>query len=444
METKNPKSADKLPFQFSDWVGRTEENEIRRLLRYSPKYYFAGGKPGVIPVKIFHEIIRNLMDEETQLITNQNPAHLNNYNYGPTEGSNELRSVLSKRLITRDGLQNITKSDVIITNGSQQALYSLCDTLLTPGDIILTTRPSYLGFLQCVEKLGGKIVTLPSDKHGMITDFIPDAISACIKRFRQKPKILYTIPYSDNPQGTTLSDSRKKAIFDYAYEFDYLIFEDMAYKEIQFSNKKISPIKKNDLYNEKVAYLSTSTKEAASFRIGYSVVPTKLRNEMIKAKGIYDLCSSEWVQAILTRYYDKYIDDALIPIKREYKQRCNAMVKSVKENLQGTYSKPTGGFFVWFKSNDTFDSTEFVDIALKNNISFVPGKPFFPSAGYDYQEDGRIKSSKSENNTMRLSYSLLKPKDIWVGIEKLGHLLSTYLQESKIIRRGYGGIPFSV
>ena len=61
METKNPKSTDKLPFQFSDWVGRTEENEIRRLLRYSPKYYFAGGKPGVIPVKIFHEIIRNLM-----------------------------------------------------------------------------------------------------------------------------------------------------------------------------------------------------------------------------------------------------------------------------------------------------------------------------------------------------------------------------------------------
>ena len=215
MEAKKFESRDQLPFQFSDWVKKTKESEIRRLLRYSPKYYFAGGKPGVIPVKTFHKIITELMEEENRLLTAQDLDGLKNYNYGPTEGSNELRTVLSKRLIKRDGLKNITKSDIIITNGSQQALYSLCDTLLTPGDIILTTRPSYLGFIQCAEKMGGRIVTLPSDKNGMITDTIPEAVKACVRRFRKKPKILYTIPPIKIAKAT--SNTVMNEVFLYPY-----------------------------------------------------------------------------------------------------------------------------------------------------------------------------------------------------------------------------------
>ena len=43
--------------RFAEWVNRIPESEIRRLLKFSPKYYFAGGKPGILPIDIFHEII---------------------------------------------------------------------------------------------------------------------------------------------------------------------------------------------------------------------------------------------------------------------------------------------------------------------------------------------------------------------------------------------------
>jgi 2-aminoadipate transaminase len=413
-------------FTFSEWVMRIPESEIRRLLRYSPKYYFAGGKPGVIPVPIFHTIIQELLDEERKMLIENKIASLAHYNYGPTEGNQQLREVLARRLNQRDGLINIEASDILITTGSQQSLFALCDTIISPGDILLTTRPSYLGFLQTAEKAGGKIVTIPSDEQGMITDYIPSAINLCKRKFGKSPKVLYSVPYSDNPKGTTLPTNRKEAIIDYSYDFDYLVIEDMAYKEIQFDSNEISPMKRFDVSNERVAYLSTTTKEAAAFRIGYSVLPSEIHNEVVKAKGIYDLCSSEWVQAIITRYYEKYIDKALPDIIKEYKKRRESMAAAINENLKGEATSPTGGFFIWFKTTDkTFDSSKFIETALANDISYVPGATFFPLKGFNYNENREISECVPEHNAMRLSYSFMTPKMIEEGISQLGKLIAS-------------------
>jgi len=421
-QEKNTKSVSR---SMADWVSKTSESEIRRLLRYSTKYYFAGGKPGVIPLKIFHEIIKEILEEELTYYANKNPKYLDNYNYGPTEGNICLRSVLKNRLMHFDGLSNISVKDVILSNGSQQALYALCDLLIRPGDIFLSTRPTYLGFLQPAEKLGSRIVTIPSDNNGLIPEYIPKAFSLCQKKFSKTPKVLYCIPYSDNPKGTTLPESRKRAILDYAFELDFLIIEDMAYKEIQFDNRPLSPMKKYDKSNERIAYISTTTKEAAAFRIGYNVLPEFLRDDFVKVKGIYDLCSSEWVQAILTRYYSRYIDKTIPKIRRAYKQRRDAMVKTCDEHLNGNISRPTGGFFVWFESFDKeLNTSLFIETALQNDISYVPGGSFFPKYGFDLTYDGRLEKCSPKHNTMRLGYSLLEPTLIQEGIQRLGELLS--------------------
>ncbi|MHA1972528.1 MAG: aminotransferase-like domain-containing protein [Candidatus Hodarchaeales archaeon] len=410
---------------MAEWVQRTSESEIRRLLRYSTKYYFAGGKPGVIPLKIFHKIIYEIIDEENTYYSCKNPKYLDNYNYGPTEGNSNLRSVLRDRLVHFDGLSNIAVDDVVLTNGSQQALYALCDLLIKPGDIFLSTRPTYLGFLQPAEKLGATIVTLPSDNNGLIPEYIPKAFTLTQERFSKTPKILYCVPYSDNPKGTTLTESRKKAILDYAFELDFLIIEDMAYKEIQFTNRPLSPMKKLDKSNERIMYVSTSTKEAAAFRIGYNVIPEFLQNDFVKVKGIYDLCSSEWVQAILTKYYSKYIDKTLPDIRKAYKKRRDAMVKACDEYLNGYFSRPTGGFFVWFESHDkNLNTSLFIEKALTNDVSYVPGASFFPRYGFDLTRNDKLEESSPEYNTMRLGYSLLEPPLIQEGIQRLGELLS--------------------
>lgn len=415
----------KVENNLAEWVDRIAESEIRRLLRFSPQYYFGGGKPGIIPVETFHRIISEIISEEQQMLKQNSGSVLDNYNYGKTQGNDELREILANRLQNRERV-NCSKDDVVITTGSQQILYALNDILLKPGDIILTTRPTYLGFMVVAEKLGATIVTLPSDINGLMVEYLDDAIELCLKRFGKTPKMLYLVPYSDNPKGTTLPTRRKKMVLDSILpREDILLVEDAAYKEIQFGDTKYVSMKESDPENERIAYLSTTTKEAASFRLGYSVLPEWLKNNVVKAKGFYDLCTSEWVQKIAARYYEKYIDKQIPLLQKGYKVRRDAMINAIEEYMpEGFFTKPTGGFFVWYETEKTnFDTKKFVNCAIKKGVSYVPGYQFFPSKGFAITEESELISYTGPTNTMRLCYSLLKPEEITKGIELLGNML---------------------
>jgi len=260
---------------------------------------------------------------------------------------------------------NCSKDDVVITTGSQQMLYALNDILLQPGDIILTTRPTYLGFLLPAEKLGATIVTLPSDQHGLLSEYLDDAFKLVKQHFGRYPKMVYLVPYSDNPKGTTLPERRKQQVIDAVTPHkETLLVEDAAYKEIQYDASPYRPLKAYDKNNEAIAYLSTTTKEAASFRLGYTVLPDNIKEAIIKAKGFYDLCSSEWLQRVAMKYYEKHIDTQIPLIKKGYKIRRDAMVQAVEEFMpDGIFTRPTGGFFVWYETEDQrFDSLKYCNL----------------------------------------------------------------------------------
>ncbi len=166
--------------------------------------------------------------------------------------------------------------------------------------------------------------------------------------------------------------------------------------------------------------------------MGYHVLPPQIRDAVIKVKGYYDLCTSEFTQRIAKKYYEKYIDEQLPSIRQGYKLRRDAMVKAVEEFMpEGKFTRPTGGFFVWYETlNEEFDSKKFVEVSLENGISFVPGYSFFPLTGYSLTEENCMTPSEKYTHTMRLGYSLLKPELITAGMEKMGDLLHEYLKQN--------------
>lgn len=414
----------KQEFPFAEWVNRIPESEIRRLLKFSPKYYFAGGKPGILPIDIFHKIISEIVEEENQ----PNSKVLDDYNYGITQGNIEFRRVLAERLQKNDNISIDDEKDVTISTGSQQMLYALNDTFIDPGDVVLVSKPTYLGFLSPAEKLNANIIALPIDDQGIIPEYIDSAMELSIKKFGKTPKILYTIPYADNPAGTTMSDKRKKDIVDISFSHNnLLVIEDVAYKEIRFDNKPITSMKHYDRDNEKIAYLSTTSKEAAVFRVGYSVLPHDVREAFVKIKGYYDLNTPEWTQKILTRYYNSYIDQVLPDIRKGYQERGQAMSKALDEFMPfGSFTKPKGGFFIWYEMNDkNFDSIKSIGNVVDKGVSYVPGKPFYPMKGFEVTIDNDLQPLDVPTNTFRLGYSLMNPDKIHDGIKLLGSILQS-------------------
>lgn len=416
-------------YSFATWTNFIEESQIRALLRYKVKYYFAGGKPGIIPTDIFADIMADLSvryKENSQLA-------IDDLNYGPTGGQPWFLKTLAKRLHDIRGIPIDCEEEwecVSITNGSQQALYALLDTLIDPGDVIITPSPAYLGFLVPAVKLGARVITIPTDLDGIIPEDVEHAVEVSKKKFGKVPDIIYVVPDSDNPKGTTLPFKRRQALFDIAEADDILLVEDSAYAEIQFK-EKIKSIKTLDKENNRVAYLGTSSKEAAVLRVGYSVLPPNVKEQVLKDKGYLDLCTATLVQRILDEYYKNYIDEAMRVGIPQYQERYEAMAKAIDESFPaGLRTDPTGGFFIWWESADKkFDAGKFMErVAIPNELLYVPGAPFYPISGHRLTKDNKdVRESLPQHNTMRLGFSYAPPEIISDGIARLGELLTKEL-----------------
>lgn len=407
--------------QLAEWTEFVPESEIRRLLLTHVHYYFGGGKPGSLPIDTFKKILYQIADE-------LEIDGIDVLNYGPTSGIPSLKKTLGERLKRVDGINLPREHDnILISTGSQQMLYGLLDVLLRPKDVVIMSRPSYLGFVVPVTKLGGDVLTVPSDLDGIIPEYVEVAIKVSKKELNRTPKAIYVVSDSDNPKGTTLPEKRRKKLFEIATEHEILIIEDSAYREIQFSTIP-PPIKKYDTENEWVAYLRTSSKEAACLRLGYSVLPDILMDPMIKNKGYLDLCTATLNQKILDIYYSEYIDKVLGDNLKIYKKRRDTMQKMIDDYFpsNGFRTNPTGGFFFWFQmESEKFDSAKFLqDVAIPNDVLFVPGKAFYPIRGYSISSsDSNLHYNRVKTNGMRLSFSFTTSQVIAEGMEKLGKLL---------------------
>ncbi len=425
-----------IAFDFATWTRLIPESEIRRLLRIRVRYYFAGGKPGVLPIRVFPRLLAELGLEEMDLVLRGEERNVvEHFNYGPSEGLPELRELLARKMLrARDGLQIDPEEgwkDVIITTGSQQAIYAILDSLIDPGDVIITQRPAYLGFVNVAAKFQARVVTVPADEKGMVPEYVDRAAELVERDFGVKPKLVYAVPDSDNPTGTTMPESRRKAFFDLVSSRGMYLFEDAAYREIQFRGEPVKPIKAFDKNNEFVIYQRSTSKEVAVFRIGYSYMPPRLKEQVIKAKGYIDLCTPTLMQKLAVMYYEKYFDEHILRVREGYRERCEAMEESIDESFPpGHRTSPTGGFFIWWSSDHReFDSGRFLnEVALKNDVSFVPGAAFYPPSGYSYEpETDKLEPLKPRTHGMRLGYSYLTPQEIREGITRLGRLLRKYL-----------------
>jgi DNA-binding transcriptional MocR family regulator len=108
--------------RFADWTYKIPESEIRRLLRYNVKYYYAGGKPGVLPTEIIAKILIKIGNDQIKKIEDGSEQEVaDDYNYGVTAGTDFFRKTLAERL-HREGIDTDWEQ-LMITTGSQQAIY---------------------------------------------------------------------------------------------------------------------------------------------------------------------------------------------------------------------------------------------------------------------------------------------------------------------------------
>ncbi len=185
--------------RFASRMARMQASTIREILKITQRpdiISFAGGLPApeLFPLEAFKESLDQTLRED-------GPASLQ---YDVTEGYRPLKEFLCDWL-GKHGLP-CAPDEMMLTNGSQQALDLVGKIFLNPNDHVLVENPTYLGAIQAFNAYEAKYSTVPMDTEGMLID------KAEAKIRKDKPVFAYAVPTFQNPSGITMTLARRKAL----------------------------------------------------------------------------------------------------------------------------------------------------------------------------------------------------------------------------------------
>jgi 2-aminoadipate transaminase len=380
-------------------------SEIRDLLKLTEGkkvISFAGGlpDPSTFPVEDIRKIADNILSEDSSWALQ----------YSATPGIYGFRKELV-RFSSLRGISNITPENIMVTVGSQEALYIIFNLLVDPGDIVIVEKPTYLAALNILRTRRPKFYGIPQTENGMDLDILEDTIKR-INADNEKVKLLYTVPTAQNPAGTTLSLDARKRIIELANKYDFLIIEDDAYGFLTFEGESPPAIKALDK-ESRVIYTSTFSKILApGFRLGWVIADHEFITEMEMLKQNIGLHTPTFTQAIAMEALRKGVIESHLPkIKSLYKQKRDIMLENIEKFFPkgSKWSRPTGGMFIFAWLDQKINATKMLEKALARGVAYVPGESFY----HDF----------SGKNTMRINFSLPKPGEIVEGIKILAEVI---------------------
>lgn len=380
---------------------------IRELLKITQMpdiISFAGGMPApeIFPVEEFKEACIRVLDKHGSEALQ----------YGTTDGYLPLREMISRHT-NQYGIK-VNADNIMITNGSQQALDLLGKIFINPGDRVLVESPTYLGALQAWNTYNAQYISVPSDNDGIQVDKLEMAL-------RAGPKFMYILPNFQNPTGVTIPLDRRQKLVQLADQYGVPIIEDDPYGQLRFEGKHLPTLEflddqqygNNGTYHGNVIYLSTFSKILApGIRLAWVVATPEIIQKLVMAKQGADLHTSTFNQIVAYEVSRKgFIDEHIKKINSIYRERRDIMLEELEQNMpEGvSWTKPQGGLFLWAKLPEKCSSQELLKIAVSNKVAFVPGNAFFPNGGGD--------------NTMRLNFSNAKPEMIRIGIKRLAQAI---------------------
>jgi 2-aminoadipate transaminase len=371
--------------------------ELLKLIAQPDLISFAGGLPAaeLFPVREIEEACRNILATDA--------AHV--LQYSTTEGHLPLRQWLADTMSHPD--IRVETDNIIITNGSQQALDLIGKLFVEPGSYVMTSEPTYLGALQAWNVYQACYVTVPQDDDGILVDRIPALLAKT-----KKPRLLYVLPNFHNPAGVSIPLDRRLRLVEIARQHDLILVEDDPYGELRFEGEEITPLYR--LAPERTIYLSTFSKTLApGLRIGWVTAPKPIIQRFVQAKQGSDLHTGTFAQAVVADVCLRGLLPAHVSkIRSTYHERRDAMLAALGEHWpEGCeWTRPKGGLFLWATVPEPLRTAELLPKAIEKKVAYVPGQAFYPGEA-------------GGHNAMRLNFSCAGVAAIQEGIRRLGDVI---------------------
>jgi 2-aminoadipate transaminase len=356
--------------------------------------------------------------------------------YGTTIGDLRLRSRLIEALEREHrqvpGSFQEALSRTIVTTGSAQLIYLVCEALLDPGDIVLVESPTYFVFLGPIETRGARAIRVQIDHDGLRLD----ALESTLERLErsgdlERVKLIYTIPEHANPTGISLAAERRAPLVELARRWSkkhrIFVLEDAAYRGLSFAESEPSTVWSFDENADTVILARTFSKTLSpGLKIGYGVFPEALAGPILRLKANHDFGSAHFNQVLLERILgDGSYDRHVASLVEMYRRKCAVFLAAIAAHV-GTldfeveWTKPLGGLFVWMTVPAALDTSfegALFPQCVREGLIYVPGDHAFAR-----------EPEPVPRNHLRLTFGVPSQAELVEGARRLGAALSTCLE----------------
>ncbi len=336
--------------------------------------------------------------------------------YGTNQGRPGLRRLLAERLAREEGwtADRVEAAQLVVTNGSQQALYLAMQALCDPGDIVLVDRPSYFVFLEMLRGLGVEARSLPVGADGRLDLPALDALLEGMARdgSARRVKAVYVIGYFSNPSGRSLDTAEKRGLARVLTTHGMVVptIEDAAYRQMAFDGAAGAPsiLALEDWAAFPRLYAGTLTKPfATGLKVGYGVctAPEWLAR-MLHVKGHHDFGTANLNQTVLEQVLaDGTFDAHLARIRPAYERKMRVLHAALLAGglaARGwTWRQPRGGLYLWLTAPTGADlgiDSEFFHRCVTAGVLYVPGELCY--------------GDRPAKNTARLTFGVLAEAEL--------------------------------
>lgn len=309
----------------------------------------------------------------------------------PTLGLPELRLALARKLKRVNGIEADPGSEILVTTGSQEALFLLVQALIDPGDEVIVPDPRYPSYDAAIHLAGGRIVLTPTDERHDF-DLDPAAVEA---RITGKTKAILLITPS-NPTAGIISPANLQRLAEIAIAHDLIVIADEIYENFLYDGAEHVSIGSLPGMRERTITLGGFSKAYAmtGWRVGYITAPAEFIGAVAGLKAMVNIQAptvSQWAAVAALEGPQDCISEM-----RDIYDRRRKLVREALTGMGLTFGKPAGAFYVWANISSTgINATTLSYILLRDaGVLVFPGTAF------------------GENWSNYMRFTLLQPDDV--------------------------------
>ncbi len=312
--------------------------------------------------------------------------------YTEYRGSLEVRQNLAKKLADFTGAAIAGDEDLIITSGTQGALFLAAAATIARGTKVAIVQPDYFANRKLVDFFEGELVPVPMNyldtDHGAGID-----LNALEDAFKTGTKV-FIFSNPNNPAGVVYSHMEIHSIAQLAAKYSVTVIVDQLYSRLLYEGQDYTHLRALDTGNANIITIigPSKTESMSGYRVGIAFGSPEIISRMEKLQAIVSLRAAGYNQAVLKTWFAE--PEGWMAERTQKHQAIRDAILAVLRQVDGLRVRtPQAGSYLFPELPKlSLSGPEFVRaLRLQAGVTVTPGTEFSPhsesSIRFNFSQD---------------------------------------------------------